>query len=290
MTPEPVSTRGSAGSGVSASGRGAGAPRWIRRIVTTRRGGVSAAPYDSFNLGGGVGDSPAAVAANRARLARAADLPPESVVWMRQVHGTGVTPVDGVLRPADGSAATTGPAMAELPETGLPETGLPETDGIVTSTAGLALGVLVADCVPILAGDPVAGVIAAVHAGRRGAAGGIALRMVAAMVDAGASASSIEVLLGPAICGPCYEVPDGMRDEVEAALPGSACRTDRGTAGLDLRAGLARQLRSAGVAGVAIDPRCTFTDPALFSHRRGAPTGRFAGLIWMPRAGDRAGD
>jgi copper oxidase (laccase) domain-containing protein len=81
-----------------------------------------------------------------------------------------------------------------------------------------------------------------------------------------------------------------MRDEVEAALPGSACRTDRGTAGLDLRAGLARQLRSAGVAGVAIDPRCTFTDPALFSHRRGAPTGRFAGLIWMPRAGDRAGD
>ena len=206
---------------------------------------------------------------------------------MRQVHGTEVTPVDGVLRPADGSTATTGPAMAELPETGLPETGLPETDGIVTSTAGLALGVLVADCVPILAGDPVAGVIAAVHAGRRGAADGIALRMVAAMVDAGASASSIEVLLGPAICGPCYEVPDGMRDEVEAALPGSACRTDRGTAGLDLRAGLARQLRSAGVAGVAIDPRCTFTDPALFSHRRGAPTGRFAGLIWMPRTDDR---
>ena len=287
MTPEPVSTRGSAGSGVSVSGRGAGAPRWIRRIVTTRHGGVSAAPYDSFNLGVGVGDSPAGVAANRARLARAAGVPPESVVWMRQVHGTAVTRVDGVLRSADGSAATTGAATAERPETGRPEMGLPETDGIVTSTAGLALCVLVADCVPILAGDPVAGVIAAVHAGRRGAAGGIAPRMVAAMVDAGASASSIEVLLGPAICGRCYEVPAGMRDEVEAALPGSACRTDRGTPGLDLRAGLARQLRAAGVAGVAIDPRCTYTDPELFSHRRGAPTGRFAGLIWMPRTDDR---
>ena len=94
MTPEPVSTRGSAGSGVSVSGRGAGAPRWIRRIVTTRHGGVSAAPYDSFNLGVGVGDSPAGVAANRARLARAAGVPPESVVWMRQVHGTTVTLVD----------------------------------------------------------------------------------------------------------------------------------------------------------------------------------------------------
>lgn len=276
MTPEPVSTQGSAGSGVSASGSGRGTPSRIRRIVTTRGGGVSAAPYDSFNLGGGVGDSPAAVAANRARLARAAGLPPGSVVWMRQVHGTEVTRVDSGLRPAARASVTTGPAPAELLE----------TDGIVTGAAGLALGVLVADCVPMLAGDPSAAVIAAVHAGRRGAAGGIALRMLAAMVDAGASASSVEVLLGPAICGRCYEVPAGMRDEVEAALPGSACRTDRGTPGLDLRAGLARQLRSAGVAGVVIDPRCTFTDPDLFSHRRGAPTGRFAGLIWIPPDGD----
>ncbi len=263
MTPEPVSTHGSAGSGVSAFG--AGAPHRIRRIVTTRRGGVSAPPYDSFNLGGGVGDSPKAVAANRARLARAAALPTESVVWMRQVHGTTVTPVDGVTA-----------VQGELPE----------TDGIVTSTAGLALGVLVADCVPILAGEPAAGVISAVHAGRRGAAGGIALRMLTAMLQAGASVAAVEVLLGPAICGQCYEVPAVMRDEVEAELPGSACRTSRGTPGLDLRAGLARQLRALGVAGVAVDPRCTFTDPELFSHRRGAPTGRIAGLIWMPAGAD----
>jgi copper oxidase (laccase) domain-containing protein len=72
-----------------------------------------------------------------------------------------------------------------------------------------------------------------------------------------------------------------MRDEVEADLPGSASVTDRGTPGLDLRAGLARQLRENGVAAVVVDPRCTYSDPDLFSHRRGAPTGRLAGLVWL---------
>ena len=90
---------------------------------------------------------------------------------------------------------------------------------------------LVADCVPILAGDPVAGVIAAVHAGRRGAADGIALRALEAMTRrSGAESGCMTVVLGPAICGACYEVPAAMRDEVEAALPGSASTTDRGHA------------------------------------------------------------
>ena len=136
---------------------------------------------------------------------------------------------------------------------------------------------LVADCVPILAGDAAAGVIAAVHAGRRGAAGGIALRMLERMAALGAAPGGITVVLGPAICGACYEVPAAMRDEVADTLPGSASTTDRGTPGLDLRAGLAAQLRVAGVAQVVIDPRCTYTDAGLFSHRANAPTGRFAG-------------
>ncbi len=123
----------------------------------------------------------------------------------------------------------------------------------------------------MLAADPVAGVIAAVHAGRRGAADGIAVRMLEEMTALGAAAGRIDVLLGPAICGACYEVPSDMRDEVDAALPGSACITDRGTPGLDLRAGLAGQLRDNGVGAVVVDPRCTATDPDLFSHRRGAP-------------------
>jgi YfiH family protein len=261
MTPEPAVTSGPAGSGVSWFERGQYRPvRGIRRRFTTRHGGVSKAPYDSLNLGGSVADDPSAVVENRARVASDAGLSPVDVVWMRQVHGSTVTAVTA----------------------GAPESGLPPCDGVVTDRPGIGLAVLVADCVPILAGDPTAGVIAAVHAGRRGAADGIAVRMLERMTALGAEPDGITVVLGPAICGACYEVPSSMRDEVAEQLPGSASTTDRGTPGLDLRAGLAAQLRAGGVAQVVVDPSCTYTEPSLFSHRRGAPTGRFAGLIWMP--------
>lgn len=228
-------------------------------MFTTRAGGVSGPPYASLNLGGAVGDDPQAVSTNRARVAAAAGLAAEQVVWMRQVHGTAVTPV----------------AAADQV--------LPDTDGIVTATSGLGLAVLVADCVPILLADPHARVIGAVHAGRLGAAGGIALRALDKMVGLGATVGNIEAVLGPSICGRCYEVPAQMRDEVEAELPGSASTTDKGTPGLDLRAGLAGQLKVAGVGRVDLDPRCTYTSAELFSHRRGAPTGRFAGLIRLTK-------
>lgn len=245
-------------------------------MFSTRAGGVSPPPYDSLNLGGSVGDDPALVQANRARFAAAAGLAADRVVWMRQVHGTTVTSVGGRGEPF-GPKDTEADSGEDRP---LP-VDMPESDGVLTTTPGLGLAVLVADCIPILAADPAAGVIAAVHAGRRGAAGGIALRTLTAMTAAGASADRVEIWLGPAICGACYEVPPQLRDEVEAELPGSAAITSSGTPGLDLRSGVARQLRAAGVAGVHIDNRCTRTDPALFSHRRGAPTGRLAGLIWM---------
>jgi len=241
----------------------------IRRIVTTRAGGASQGPYAGFNLGGRVGDDPAAVNANRTRLATAAGLPATQVVWMNQVHGNRVHIVESPGRPPG-------------PVTGAQPTGDASMDGIVTTATDLGLAVLVADCVPLLAGDPLAGVIGAAHAGRLGAAAGIDVVLLDTMVGVGAAVDAVEVLVGPAICGRCYEVPAEMRDEVDAALPGSACTTSRGTPGLDLRAGLARRLRSRGVAAVVVDPRCTFEDPALFSHRRSAPTGRFAGLIWRP--------
>lgn len=228
----------------------------VHRILTTRTGGVSAAPFDSFNLGGGVGDDPDAVSANRSRLAGAAGLPPDRLVWMHQVHGARVQTVTG---PAD----------------------LTDTDGTVTSRSGLALAVLVADCVPILAADPVAGVIGAAHTGRVGAAAGIDVALLASMVAAGADRSRVDVLLGPAVCGRCYEVPAEMQATVERALPGSACVSDRGTAALDLRAGLRRRLEQAGVAAVAVDARCTREDPDLFSHRRSGVTGRQAAVIWL---------
>ena len=89
------------------------------------------------------------------------------------------------------------------------------------------------------------------------------------------------MLLGPAVSGRNYEVPAAMADEVEAALPGSRTTTSAGTPGLDLRAGIACQLRDLGVTSIDVDPRCTVADPTLFSHRRGAPTGRLASLVWM---------
>src|SRR5690606_40659126 len=97
-----------------------------------------------------------------------------------------------------------------------------------------------ADCVPVLLADPAAGVVGAAHAGRVGAAAGVVPATVEAMEALGARRDALEVVLGPAICGGCYEVPERMRAEVDARLPGSAVRTRRGTPGLDLRAGLYR--------------------------------------------------
>jgi YfiH family protein len=141
--------------------------------------------------------------------------------------------------------------------------------------------VLVADCVPVLLADPVEQVVAAVHAGRVGARIGVLPATLEAMRELGARTEQVEVLLGPSACGQCYEVPAAMQADVEARLPGSACRTRRGTAGLDLRAGLWRQLTAAGVARIGVDPRCTVEDPALYSYRREGVTGRLAALTWF---------
>ncbi|MFC5993363.1 peptidoglycan editing factor PgeF [Pseudonocardia hispaniensis] len=233
----------------------------IRRVVTTRAGGRSRGAFTSFNLSLGVGDEPEAVAVNRRRLVGELGLARGGVVFLQQVHGTGVATVRGPVDPAD------------------PD--LPETDAVVTATPGVGLAVLTADCVPVLLADPGARVVGAAHAGRVGAAAGVLPATVAAMTALGARPAALEVLLGPAVCGACYEVPAAMRDEVEQALPGSASRTRRGTPGLDIRAGLYRQLAALGVARIGVDPRCTLEDPDLYSHRRGAPTGRQAAVTWL---------
>ncbi|MGY2080968.1 peptidoglycan editing factor PgeF [Modestobacter sp. SYSU DS0657] len=229
-----------------------------RRVVTDRRGGRSASPWDSFNLGSHVGDDPADVAANRQRLADGIGVPGRQLVWMTQVHGTGV-------------------AIVEDAE----ENPVADVDALVTATPGLVLCVLVADCVPVLLADPVAGVVAAVHAGREGVRRGVVPAALAAMTRLGAHPADVEALLGPAVCGADYEVPAAMQAEVARVAPASAVRTRAGTPGLDLRAGIAGVLRDAGVGQVVHDPRCTVEDRALFSHRREGVTGRQAGLVWL---------
>ncbi|MPY97154.1 MAG: peptidoglycan editing factor PgeF [Actinophytocola sp.] len=229
----------------------------IRRVVTTRAGGQSRPPYDSFNLGDHVGDDAAAVAANRVRLASELDVDELRFVWMEQVHGRTVGVVNGPV---------TEPVAA--------------TDALVTATPGLALAVLVADCVPVLLGDPAAGVVAAVHAGRVGCRVGVVPAAVKAMIELGADPARMEALLGPAICGGCYEVPPEMAADVATHLPGSATKTRSGTSGIDLRAGLWEQLADLGVGKVGVDPRCTVEDDTLFSYRRDGTTGRIAAVTW----------
>ncbi|AKE41556.1 Laccase domain protein yfiH [Corynebacterium kutscheri] len=232
--------------------------RPVRKVFTTRAGGFSQPPFESFNLGDHVGDDPYAVAANRRRLAEVLKLPTEAFVWMEQIHSAHVTVVD---RPQQQAVEA--------------------TDCLVTTTKGLALVVLVADCVPVLLSDTDAGVIAACHAGRMGARNGIVRKTVETMVSLGARPHQIHALLGPAASGLRYEVPREMALDVEKRLPGAHMCTQQGTDGLDIRRGIIRQLLGLGVRAIDSDPRCTIESPEFFSYRREQKTGRQAGVIWL---------
>lgn len=233
---------------------------------TDRAGGVSSGPFRTLNLSERVGDDASAVAANRDRVLRAIGPGPHRLAWMRQVHGADVVYVSGSRAPEAG---------------GLPADTSPQADAAYTDSPGVALGVLAADCAPVLVADPSARIVGAAHAGRQGMAAGVVPALIAAMVAAGAEVGRMHAILGPSVCGRCYEVPASMRAEVAAAVPGSACTTRAGTPGIDVRAGLHGQLTGLGVASVADDLRCTAESAELFSYRRDGTTGRFAGLIWL---------
>jgi polyphenol oxidase len=223
-----------------------------------RAGGISKTPYQALNLGLGVDDDPAAVQANRAALAQACGLSPASLTFMRQVHGA------DVWYAVPGSPEPPGPV-----------------DAMFTDTPGRALCVLVADCVPVLIADPVAGIVGAAHAGREGLVRGVVPALVTAMTAAGASPARMSAATGPAICGGCYEVPAQMRARVAAVAPSASCDTSAGTAGLDIAAGVRAQLAEAGIESITADGRCTRESDGLYSYRRDGVTGRFAGLVWL---------
>lgn len=206
------------------------------------------------NLSLTVGDADAA-AAHRAALERWVGSPP---AFVHQVHGA-------VVHVA--VAPTTAP--------------LPQADAVV-SAVGVAAAVLVADCVPVLIADAAAGVVGAVHAGRRGVAAGVVAAAVRAMIGLGAEPTRLRAVVGPAICGACYEVPADLRAEVAAIVPVAAATTSWGTPALDLPRAVAHQLAAAGVADVAAVGGCTLEDERWFSHRgvaAGRPVGRLAGVV-----------
>ncbi|MFD6310913.1 peptidoglycan editing factor PgeF [Streptomyces sp. JHA19] len=226
---------------------------------TDRWGGVSAAPYEELNLGGAVGDDPRAVGANRERAATSLGLDPGDVVWMNQVHGTDVAVVDG--------------PWGDAP--------VPEVDAIVTTRRGIALAVLTADCVPVLLADPVAGIVAAAHAGRPGMIAGVVPAAVEAMTRLGADPARIVARTGPTVCGRCYEVPEEMRADVAAVEPAAHAETSWGTPAVDVAAGVHAQLTRLGVRDRERSPVCTRESPDHFSYRRDRTTGRLAGYVWL---------
>ncbi|MFH8785549.1 peptidoglycan editing factor PgeF [Streptomyces roseoverticillatus] len=237
---------------------------------TDRWGGVSAAPFDELNLGGAVGDDPAAVRANRERAAVSLGLDPADVVWMNQVHGRDVAVVDG---PWHGGTSRAGQAMGDAE--------VPAVDGVVTARRGLALAVLTADCTPVLLADPVAGIAGAAHAGRPGLVAGVVPATVEKMITLGADPARIVARTGPAVCGLCYEVPEKMRDDVAAVVPEAWATTRQGTPAVDVAAGVRAQLARLGVMMSGQSHICTLESADHFSYRRERTTGRLASYVWL---------
>ncbi|WP_392466712.1 peptidoglycan editing factor PgeF [Arsenicicoccus cauae] len=232
----------------------------VWRAFTDARGGVSDAPYaggrgaaGGLNLGSHVGDDPAAVAANRRRVAEAAGVAPDALVLVDQVHGADVVQVDGPCR---------GPAGV--------------ADAMVTTRTGLALAVLVADCTPVLLADPEAGVLGAAHAGRPGMLAGVVPATVSAMRDLGARV--ISAVVGPSVCGRCYEVPADMQQAAGRLVPECLARSWGGTPAIDVATGVVAQLADLGVV-VTWVPGCTYEDDRFYSYRRSGTTGRFGGVV-----------
>lgn len=254
---------------------------------TTRAGGVSDGPWSSLNLALHVGDATAHVLANRDRLAASLGAP---VHFGHQVHGRDV----GVIGPAElGTPALTtglGSACDALVSSRAVAARRQSTGNPSAGAGRVVLGVLVADCVPVLLADPLAGVVAVAHAGRRGVVAGVVDAVLEAMTGEGADVGRVRAVVGPAAGGCCYEVSDEMRADVAAVVPAAWATTRWGTPSLDLPVAVEDQLRVAGVGQVDRVAVCTIEDDRFFSYRRatagadGQPTGRFAGVVAVEAA------
>lgn len=236
--------------------------------VTTRHGGVSGAPYDTLNLGLHVGDDAADVVVNRERAAGAFGVALDELVFARQVHGAAAVLVGG--DDAGRGARAEADAVADA-------------DVLVTSTPGVTLVILVADCVPLALVDPVAQVLAVVHAGWRGTGSGVVGAALDAMGGWGAEAARVRAWVGPGVAAERYQVTDEVRDALAGAV--GPARLDDGVARpdgpghwlVDLAAANRQQLGRRGVpAGQIYDCGVTTADERLFSDRAARPCGRFA--------------
>lgn len=240
------------------------APPGVGAWMSTRAGGVSAAPWAGLNLGIAVGDEPAAVAENRRRFAQAIGAAP---VWLRQVHGRTVARL---------TAADAGRAEPI------------EADAAITTERGIGCTVQVADCLPVLFAAPEGRGVGAAHAGWRGLAGGVLDATVAALCEAaGCAPAELQAWLGPCIGPQQFEVGE----EVVLAFGGSAAGDGRFTPRArpdgamrwlaDLPALARDRLHQCGVTATTGAAWCTVEDPSrFFSYRRDGVTGRLAAAVW----------
>ena len=218
----------------------------MENFFTNRHGGLSHGDFSSFNLALHVGDEAAMVQLNRAKLVEQVG----QIAVMSQVHGDTIIEIDHVSESA------------------------PTADALITSNPEIALVVMVADCIPLLLRAK--HLVAAVHVGRAGLLNAIALKTIARMRSLGAQ--EITGMIGPAICGNCYEVPADLHDFVVAAHPTASSRTKIGTPALDLPQALIADLATVDVQ-VLNSQICTFENDNYFSYRRNNVTGRQAGII-----------
>lgn len=244
----------------------------VTAVVSTRHGGVSVGPYDSLNLGGHVGDDPAAVAENRRRLAAALGV--DRLTIADQKHTATVTVVDGTLAGRGPDAAADSAAA------------FPATDAMITNRPGVALAILVADCAPLVLYDPVHHAIGVAHSGRLGTIQRVVPQTISAMTaEFGSAPGDLLIGIGPAIGAASYEIGAAEAAEVTAAFGDAATRllapTRPGHATFDLTAAIRDQLSAAAVPtenvyDLAIDTRNS-TDE-FFSDRAARPCGRFAAI------------
>jgi len=258
---------------LDASGAGA--------AVTARAGGVSSGPYESLNLSLSVGDDPGCVLENRHRLATAFGAAPGDFVFARQVHGAGVRVV---------TEADRGSGAFRLDDA------VDDTDALVTTSPEVVLAILTADCVPIVLHDPVAGVLACVHAGWRGTVAGVTAATLAVMQGLGTRPSDVVAGIGPAVGADRYQVGPDVHQAVTRSFGPAAAQfihSDPSAPGrwlLDLQAANRHALRQAGVPGARIHAADIPTGPVpghFFSDRAARPCGRLALAARLRPGGER---
>lgn len=225
-----------------------------KTLFTSRLGGVSSHPYESFNLATHVGDDPEDVARNREILGSLIGIPTNQIFYMNQVHG------DSVAIIAEGS----NPAVA------------PAADALFTMIKSFALVTLIADCTPLLLKSERA--VAAVHVGRRGLVAEVFEATLKVFHEHGIASDEITGEIGPSICRDCYEVDIETYREVVAKNPAAA--TDYERRCLDIAGGLKARMKVAGIQYRASE-LCVLHTPGYFSYRRDGVTGRQAGVIWL---------